>query len=74
MKRCLKGKSYKEATVKLNICKAYDRIERNFFKGIMERFVFDRMWVNLVLNCVTSMSNSLLVNGDQIECSKPLRD
>ena len=41
------------AAIKLDMSKAYDRIEWHFLRDIMQRLGFDRRWVNLVTKCVT---------------------
>lgn len=50
IKRCLKGKCFK-VSIKLDICKTYDRIEWNFIECVMRKLGFDVRWVNLVMNC-----------------------
>jgi hypothetical protein len=49
--------------VKLDMSKAYDRIEWNFLKGVMEGMGFDGRWIQLIMMCVTSTHYSVLVNG-----------
>ena len=51
--------------VKLDMSKAYDRIEWGYLQGIMETMGFSTKWIRLVMNCVTSVSYSLMVNGIQ---------
>lgn len=49
MKESLMGKCFK-AAVKLDICKAYGRIEWNFLECIMKKLAFDEKWDILILN------------------------
>ena len=51
--------------VKLDMSKAYDRIEWRFLQGVMETMGFSAKWIGLVMNCVMSVSYSLVVNGKQ---------
>ena len=51
--------------VKLDLSKAYDRIEWRFLQGVMETMGFSAKWIGLVMNCVMSVSYSLVVNGKQ---------
>ena len=51
--------------VKLDMSKAYDRIEWRFLEGIMETLGFSAKWIRMIMNCVTSVSYSLVVNGKQ---------
>lgn len=50
---------------KIDLSKAYDRVEWPYSKEIMLRLGFDNRWVNLILNCISSASVSVLINGDQ---------
>ena len=57
-----KGKKGSMA-LKLNISKAYDRLEWQFLQGIMEKMDFPTQWIERVMSCVTTASFSILVNG-----------
>ena len=50
--------------VKLDISKAYDRVEWEFLHKIMLKLGFTERWVNLVMWCVSSASYIVLLNGD----------
>jgi hypothetical protein len=41
--------------VKLDMNKAYDRVEWCFLKKMMLRLGFDTIWVNLIMACVSSV-------------------
>lgn len=49
--------------VKTDMSKAYDRIEWSFVKLVLERMGFHQTWVNWLMQCVTSVSYSYLLNG-----------
>lgn len=49
--------------VKLDINKAYDRVEWEFLEAAMSRMGFDGRWIILVMACVTSVSYSIVANG-----------
>ncbi|XP_042983268.1 uncharacterized protein LOC122312670 [Carya illinoinensis] len=49
--------------IKLDMSKAYDRIELHFLQVVMEKLGFCSKWIELVMKCVSSVSYSVLVNG-----------
>jgi hypothetical protein len=59
--------------LKLDLEKAYDRIEWDFIHEVLIFFKFPPSFVALVLKCVSTFSFSILVNGGQLENFKPSR-
>ncbi|KAL4370540.1 hypothetical protein AHAS_Ahas06G0076000 [Arachis hypogaea] len=49
--------------IKLDMAKAYDRIEWCFLKEVMILMGFSQRWVNLIQRCVSTVTFSILVNG-----------
>jgi hypothetical protein len=58
---------------KLDLTKAYDRVDWGYLRGILLKFGFNVNWVNQVMACVTSVSFSVRVNGELTENFKPTR-
>lgn len=50
-------------TIKLDIFKAYDRLEWSFLEIMMQKLGFDDLWIYKIKTCVTTVSYSTLVNG-----------
>lgn len=50
--------------VKLDISKVYDWVEWTFLKSIMHKLGFDRRWVQLAMETVTTTSYPIFINGE----------
>jgi hypothetical protein len=49
--------------LKLDMCKAYDRVEWDFLEIIMKRIGFASRWVQLLMTCVRTVTYSVLINS-----------
>ena len=59
--------------VKLDISKAYDRVEWGFIKKVMKQLGFNERWISLIMHCITTVTYSVLINGVSHRCIVPLR-
>jgi hypothetical protein len=56
--------------------KDYDKIEWHFLQSMMQKLGFDPRWVNLIMQCVSSVYYRIKVNGcltDEINPSRGLQ-
>ncbi|VVA31667.1 PREDICTED: reverse mRNAase [Prunus dulcis] len=67
-----KGRCF-ETGIKVDMNKAYDRIEWDFMEVLMRRMGFNSRWINLVLGCVRSVSFSIILNGKPGDFFCPFR-
>ena len=63
MKRKKSGKMGFMA-LKLDMSKAYDRLEWLFLQKTMEKMGFHSTWIGWIMECVKSVTYSILVNGE----------
>ncbi|KAL6572341.1 hypothetical protein OROMI_013299 [Orobanche minor] len=57
------SQSMTNTIIKLDMEKAYDRINWNFIFQVMTRFGFSVVWVNFIKSCISNCWFSILVNG-----------
>ncbi|KAL3839206.1 hypothetical protein ACJIZ3_023797 [Penstemon smallii] len=62
-----------QMAIKLDLSKAYDRVEWDFLRAVMIRLGFDVRFVNLIMTCVSTVTYSFILNGTQIGFVKPER-
>lgn len=58
---------------KLDLAKAYDRVDWNFLEGAMLKLGFDGKWVSWIMKCITTVRFSVKCNGEILEAFEPSR-
>ena len=59
--------------LKIDLEKAYDKLEWSFIKDILIRFNLSRKLIDLIMSCIFSVSTSLLFNEGALEHFLPVR-
>ncbi|GMI95786.1 hypothetical protein HRI_003247900 [Hibiscus trionum] len=66
-------KSSHDAALKLDIEKAFDKVEWSFFENVMNRMGFVPSWVSIIIRCISSASFTVKVNNSFSPFFKPQR-
>ena len=72
LKRRKKGNHFQMA-LKLDMNKAYDRVEWDFLEALLLKMGLSRKWVCLIIQCVSTVSYSLILNGEHMPPFRPQR-
>ncbi|GJW30771.1 hypothetical protein Tco_0047646 [Tanacetum coccineum] len=64
MRNCHRKSGPSKVSFKIDIQKAYDSVDWGFFRQCLIHFVFPWKMINWIMNCMTSPSYTICVNGD----------
>lgn len=59
--------------LKLDLSKAYDRVDWGFLDGALQKLGFGNIWRKWIMSCVTSVRYSVRLNGNMLEPFYPTR-
>lgn len=51
--------------LKVDMSKAYDRVDWEFLRAMMEQIGFVQIWVNFIIRCLNSISYSVIFNRNK---------
>lgn len=68
-----KRKKHFQAILKMDMQKAYDRVEWDFLKDYLIRLGFHPSWVQWVMQCIMTVSISVQFNGELLDYFYPTR-
>jgi hypothetical protein len=66
-----RGDDQRFCALKLDMKKAYDQVEWEYLRKIMLKLGFHHQWVDIIMRLVTTVSFSVLFNGDCLESFRP---
>ena len=72
-KKIMKSGKSEFVNLKLDMSKAYDRVEWSFLLKLMEKMGFHSKWIGLIYECINTVSYSILVNGKPQGNIKPTK-
>ena len=58
-----KGRKKGYRALKVDMCKAYDRVSWTFLRAVLTSMNFSSIWINWIMECISSVRYAILLNG-----------
>lgn len=68
-----KGRKKCFRVLKIDMKKAYDRVNWNFLKAVLIAMKSNSKWINWIMECVNTIQYTLLINGSLSKSFKPTK-
>ena len=66
-----RGKKFSFGALKIDMSIAYDKVRWNFLKAVLVVMKFESKWIKWIMECVTSVQFTLLINGHMSKSFTP---
>lgn len=66
------GREY-EMAMKWDMRKDFGRVECSFLRSMVQRLGLDPIWIGWIMKCITTVSYSMLINGESHGYIRPTR-
>ena len=59
--------------VKLDLQKAYNKINWSFLRNLLQKFGFADVFINWIMECISTVSLAIIINGVSLGCLSTLK-